>query len=414
MLELKVTHLRQEKLVENIADFEVMLVDTEVESLILERSLIKTHYPKYNILLKDGKEYPYIRIDTNHPWPRVQKVRKRKNDGAKYLGPYGNVSYLNTMLQIVHRIFPLVRCSEYEFKNAKRPCNYYHFKQCLAPCHLDIDKDAYKKTVDDVIEFLRGNNKSVRDGIEKKMMRAAQSEEYEVAAQYRDQVQALDNFIQKQAIAFEKIDQCDAIGIDTSGDKASIHVINVRDHIISGRDNFILDIPYEDNPESLLFEFILQYYENKFIPSTIYTSHALDEKDILAEAIRTSPGSTGSSKVKISSGHSKEENQLIAISLKNASYDLEQEKRRIKKASISLELIREEIPHLTNLHRVECIDISNMGGTAIVASCVCFIDGKAAKNFYRKYNIEDESESGPDDFGSMRQIVRRRFERART
>ena len=216
-------------------------------------------------------------------------------------------------------------------KNAKRPCNYYHFKQCLAPCHLDIDKDAYKKTVDDVIEFLRGNNKSVRDGIEKKMMRAAQSEEYEVAAQYRDQVQALDNFIQKQAIAFEKIDQCDAIGIDTSGDKASIHVINVRDHIISGRDNFILDIPYEDNPESLLFEFILQYYENKFIPSTIYTSHALDEKDILAEAIRTSPGSTGSSKVKISSGHSKEENQLIAISLKNASYDLEQEKRRIKK-----------------------------------------------------------------------------------
>ena len=113
-------------LVADISNFEVMLVDTEVESLILERSLIKTHYPKYNILLKDGKEFPYIKIDLNHPWPRVEKVRLRKADGATYLGPYGNVGYVNTMLRIVHKIFPIVKCSDYEFKNAKRPCNYFH------------------------------------------------------------------------------------------------------------------------------------------------------------------------------------------------------------------------------------------------------------------------------------------------
>lgn len=404
--------LKTQTLVENIKDFEVILVDTEVEALILERSLIKTHYPKYNILLKDGKEYPYIRIDQNHPWPRVEKVRQRKDDGATYLGPYGTVSYLNTMLQIVHRIFPIVRCGEYEFKNAKRPCNYYHFGQCLGPCVLPVKKEDYGKTIEDVIQFLKGNNREARDAISLKMQNASERMDYEVAAQYRDQVTAIDNFIQKQAIAFEKIKSADAIGAEISGERASVHVINVRDNIISNRDNFVLDVLPGEDPETLLFEFILQYYENKFVPETLYTSVPLEDKDILSKAIAESHEVNKTGKVRITSGTTKEENQLIAISVKNAKYDLEENLKKVKSAKVALDLVKEEVPDLTSLERIECIDISNMGGTAIVASCVCFIEGKPSKDHYRKYNLHDENKQGPDDFGSIRYVVRKRLERA--
>lgn len=404
--------IKTRKLVENIEDFEIILLDTEVESLLLERSLIKTHYPRYNILLKDGKEYPYIRIDLNHPWPRIRKVRQRKDDGAKYLGPYGTVAYLNTMLRLVHRIFPLVRCSDYEFKNAKRPCNYYHFKQCLGPCVLSVDRDLYKKTIDDALLFLSGKTAAVKEAINSKMLQASQAMEYEIAAQYRDQITALDNFIQKQSVAFENINNADAIGVKITGKKASVHVINVRESIISNRDNFILDVHFEEKNETLLFEFILQYYENRYLPEKILISHAISDRDVLAEAIKTNSHLNTTGKVRIATGHTREEKDLLNISNKNAAYSFEQANEKLKTQKISLEIVKTELAYPGRLNRIECIDISNMGGTAIVASCVCFIDGAPAKNFYRRYNISDESEHGPDDFGSIRYVLKRRLDRA--
>lgn len=408
-LNLNSREKRTLKLVSNIYSFEVILVETEVDALILERSLIKTYYPKYNVLLKDGKEYPFLRIDMNHPWPRLEKVRKRKKDGAIYLGPFGNVRYLNQVMSLAHKIFPLVRCSEHEFKNAKRPCNYYHFGQCLAPCTLEVDRAVYKQTMDDVISFIGGNNKEVIEKLQKKMEDASNRLSYELAAQYRDQLKALKNLIGKQSIIYRDLSECDAVSISHSEGICSVHIINVRGFMITNRDNFILEVPYEDDPEIMLFEFILQYYDQRYIPEKILTNIPIAEKGILAQAI-AGPGNLVPS---ITSGYTKEENEVIAISSKNSLFALKESKRKpIQNESISLDLIKDEIGYDGSLERIECIDISNLGGTAIVASCVCFSHGKPDKNNYRLYNITDSSENGADDFGSIRQVVSRRLKRA--
>ena len=286
------------------------------------------------------------------------------------------------------------------------------FNQCLAPCVLSVDPDAYSKTIEDTIDFLKGNNKKVREKIKSKMKIASSAEEFEIAARYRDQLEALENFIQKQAVAFENIENCDAVGIEIKSQKASIHIVQVRDHIITNRDNFLIESPYNEKANNLLFDFILQYYDLKYVPELILTSHPVEDKEVLAEAIKTTSELNASGKVKITTGYLKEEKDVIAISQKNAIYVLEEELRKEKSSSISLKLIKEEINLKNTLHRIECIDISNMGGTAIVASCVCFINGKPSKNHYRKYNIHDENNDGPDDFEAMRFVVKKRLERA--
>jgi len=430
------------KLVNVVNDFEVILVQTEVEALLLERTLIKTHDPKYNILLRDDKEYPYIRIGISDPWPRIYRVRKRKDDGALYLGPFGNVSLATSMIHLVFKIFPVIRCSEYEFQAAKRPCNYYHMGQCLGPCKLPVSRETYMATIDDVAEFLKGKTKDVAEKVKRRMMTAATHEEFELAARYRDQLFALEQLEEKQHVIFDGIVDADAISLVRKQGQVSFHVLMVRERHLVGRNSFVVEDFGESENDELMESFLLQYYEARRVPKIIWLEESLNDHDLVAAAIkRSSDLHLKKSKV---SHHSLSkslltkdkpdreiltsksqgspfsilvakrgvEQKLMDLARKNAEWALEEEFRKVTTQGISLKIVEDELGMELDLETLECIDISNIGGTAIVASCVRFNGGKPNKELYRLYNLADEA-SHSDDFTSIRKVVRRRLERAR-
>jgi len=408
---------KTKKLVKSIIDFEVILVQTEVEALLLERSLIKTHDPKYNILLRDDKEYPYIRIGVADPWARVSRVRKRKEDGAVYLGPFGNVSFASSMLQLVHKIFPIVRCSDHEFKNAKRPCNYYHMGLCLGPCSLPVSRETYMATIQDVVDFLKGKTSDVAENVKNRMLKAASLEEFELAARYRDQLFALQNLVEKQHVVFEGIVDADGISAVRAGGYVSFHVLMVRERYISGRDSFIVHDEGESEMSELIESFLLQYYEFRRIPKTVWIQEDCGDLDVICAALDRGKrkekriSQNQESKFSIIVAKRGPERKLIELAKKNAEWSLEENSRKAEPQRDILDLVSEEINLDIRLETIECIDISNMGGTAIVASCVRFQNGKPDKEMYRLYNLEDEAISS-DDFGSIKLVVRRRLERA--
>ena len=220
-------NLKTKALVSEIDDFEVIITKTEVEALLLERTMIKHHSPRYNVLLRDDKEFPIIRIDYNEDWPRIKKVRRAKDDGATYIGPFGHASALNTNIKTVQRIFPIVRCSEYEFKNAKRPCNYYHMKMCQAPCTKEVERDSYINIVKHAEQLLRGRNKEVKDTLVKEMEQASEAESYEKAATIRDQILALDAVRESQVAVTLNLEEADVIGFYHNKGVFTFHLLLV-------------------------------------------------------------------------------------------------------------------------------------------------------------------------------------------
>ncbi len=409
---------KTKKLVKTLIDFEVILVQTEVEALLLERTLIKTHDPKYNILLRDDKEYPYIRIGVSDPWPRVSRVRKRLEDGALYLGPFGNVSLASSMLQLVHKIFPIVRCSEHEFQTTKRPCNYYHMGLCLGPCKLPVERSTYMATIEDVSEFLRGHTSEVAAKVRSRMLSAASHEEFELAGRYRDQLFALENLAEKQHVVFDGIKDADAISAVRKSGFIAFHVLMVRDRHVTGRDSFVVSDQGESEISELLESFLLQYYEFRRLPADIFLEEDIGDLPVISAAVKVG-NKFGSSKdypgsevnFKISKSDRGASRKLLDIARKNAEWSLEEQSRKGEPAGDRLEMVAAETGLDYSFESLECIDISNIGGTAIVASCVRFQNGKPDKEMYRLYNIEDEALSS-DDFECIRRVVRRRLERA--
>lgn len=408
---------KTKKLVNTIEDFEIILVQTEVEALLLERTLIKTHDPKYNILLRDDKEYPYIRIGVSDPWPRVSRVRKRLEDGAIYLGPFGNVSLASSMLQLVYKIFPIVRCSDHEFQNAKRPCNYYHMGLCLGPCKLPVERATYMATIDDVSDFLRGRTADVAAKVKSRMITAASHEEFELAGRYRDQLFALENLNEKQHVVFDGIKDADAISSVRNAGSAAFHVLMVRDRHVTGRDSFVVSDQGDSELSELMESFLLQYYEFRRLPTEIFIEEDLGDLPVISAALKVGnkfkapKDSKAFAKFEISKPERGAPRKLLDIARKNAEWALEEKSRKGEAQGHSLEMVSMETGLDLALETLECIDISNMGGTAIVASCVRFLNGKPHKDMYRLYNIEDEA-LNPDDFECVRRVVRRRLERA--
>jgi excinuclease ABC subunit C len=409
---------KTKKLVKTIEDFEIILVETEVEALLLERTLIKTHDPKYNILLRDDKEYPYIRIGVSDPWPRVSRVRKRLEDGAVYLGPFGNVSLASSMLQLVYKIFPIVRCSDHEFQNAKRPCNYYHMGLCLGPCKLPVERSTYMATIEDVSDFLRGRTSDVAAKVKTRMLTAASHEEFELAGRYRDQLFALENLAEKQHVVFDGIKDADAISAVRSQGYAAFHVLMVRDRHVTGRDSFVVSDQGDSESSELMESFLLQYYEFRRLPTEIFIEEDMGDLPVVSAALKVGNKfkppkdlKVSDTKFEISKPERGAPRKLLDIARKNAEWALEEQSRKGESKGHSLEMVAMETGLDLALETLECIDISNMGGTAIVASCVRFQNGKPHKEMYRLYNIEDEA-LNPDDFECIRRVVRRRLERA--
>ncbi|MCX6118737.1 MAG: excinuclease ABC subunit UvrC [Proteobacteria bacterium] len=407
------------KLVKSICDFEIIIVNNEVEALLLERTLIKHHQPHFNILLRDDKEYPYVRIHFGDEWPRLDIVRRRTDDGAEYFGPFSASGSLRQGLDAVNKVFPLIRCTPWEFKHAKRVCTYFHMKMCLGPCVNPIEKQTYHSMLRDAIDLISGKNIEVMEKISKKMQNASNLQQFELAAQFRDQLKAIGQLKEKQAMMLDPTIDADVIGWKYVKNKVYASVLMIRYGKVMGHQNYILNnegIEFDEGiaPESLsvtqnedLTQFLLQYYDNRDVPSLIAINQVISDPTYLSQAIAGDHDRA----ITICSVDTLAKDPWYAlrdIVNRNIDYQLAEHERSVERSHSALEAVRITLGLTSLPNRIECIDISNLQGTAIVASNVCFVNGKPEKSLYRIYNIETVTE-GPDDFKSIYEVVRRRI-----
>lgn len=395
---------KTQALTREIASFDVILTSTEAEALLLERSMIRHHQPHFNILLRDDKEYPYVRVNFQEDWPRIEKVRRRKDDGADYIGPFSQSSFLSISLKTISRVFPLIRCTPHEFAQAKRPCNYYHMKMCLAPCTLPVSSEQYKDMIRSALRLFKGQHRELQKELELKMQDASEHQRYELAASLRDQISALKVLNEKQSVIIRDLDEGDAIGIVQKEEWASIQVLMIREGQLLGSESFMISTPIQTEKETLS-SFLFQYYENRLLPKELLLPFALED----IEAILANLGTEDQKKrCRWSVPERGNKADLIKLAHKNAQYSWDEQSLAKKQQRVDLSLIKNFLNLKVEPNRSECIDISNIQGTAIVGSNICFIQGKPRKDLYRIYSIRSVTD-GPDDFGSIREVVRRRL-----
>lgn len=439
---------KTQALVARIVDFEIIVTANEHESLVLENNLIKFHKPQYNILLRDDKTFPFLRLDPSEAWPRVTRTRRRKNDGAHYFGPYTSGSDLAHLTRVIDRFFMLVKCPPSVFRAAKRPCNYYHIKQCLGPCALEVDKQVYAANVKTVVGVLNGKTHDLVVDLEKRMMDAAETMRFELAAQLRDQIRALGNLgAQKQSVHLDSDINADFIGVHWQKSAACFYVSKMREGKLLSGDNFVVermaDIPVEAHDSEQLsqeidwqaqvFEsFLCQYYMRNERPDHVVSLGAhdivTDEKwDLLEMFLDLHTDSCGTIRkfylVKNITAKSGESPLLgrkgVAKKFRTLCESAnETAKERFKDWMRTSESARdgvEKLAQFLNMESlpvwIECFDISTFQGTETVASQVVFRDGKPARGEYRRYVIREVQ--GQDDFGSLREVMRRRFKEER-
>lgn len=401
-------------MVDNIEDFDIILCDTELEALILECNLIKKYRPYYNILLKDDKQYPYIRIDMKQDYPRVELVRRIEKDNARYFGPYIGATVVRDVLEVLHNSFPLRTC-RHDFAFGRpvggrhRPCIRAQMGLCLAPCTGNVMPGQYQQMLDEIIAFLNGKHEDVVDSLRKKMAEASKNWEFEKAAMYRDRIVAMEQVLQKQkALAVAGGDQ-DVIAAASDGVDVVVEVIFMREGKILGNDHFIMQRAEAQEEESLEM-FLLQYYDAApYIPKEIILGEEVGDAGVMEKLLSEKKGS----KVRITVPKRGEKVRLVEMARKNAT-DLASKRREqfIKQKNRTVGACK-ELAQALGLdfvpRRIEGFDISNTQGTLSVASMVVAIDGQPAKSQYRHYRIK--TVVGANDFASMAEVVGRRFTR---
>ena len=399
-------------MVKNIDRFEYIITDSELEALILECNLIKKYKPKYNVLLRDDKTYPYIKVTTNEDFPRVLKVRKVLKDKAKYFGPYTNTTAVNDTLDIIKSIYPIRTCNidiEKAIKTNMRPCLNLHIKRCVGPCTGSITKEEYNKMIEEILLFLSGKEEKLINILKEKMSKCAMDFNFEEAAVYRDKIKSLEDMMEKQKIDSSTSDlNQDIIAMARAHDEACVQVFFVRNGKIVGREHFILEGVMDSTRESILGSFVKQFYmEQEYIPKEIIIEDEIEDSFILEEWLSAKKGQ----KVIIRVPQKGEKKSLIEMVRKNAIEYLEKfsdiNKRKYEKSIGALE----ELKQILNLEsipkRIESFDISNIQGVDSIGSMVVFTNGKKDKKEYRRYKIK--TVIGPNDYDSMAEIVERRL-----
>ncbi len=395
---------KTEKLKNSVHSFSVMIVSSEEEALLLERNAIKEYKPKFNILLRDDKEFPYLEIDYKEPWPRLRKVRRKKNKEHLYFGPFTQGTALTSVLHNIYEIFPLIRCTQFEFERRKKPCHYYHMKKCLAPCVLDVKQRDYKNIIDSVISTLEGNDKNLLVQLTEKMQEAAEKESYELAASYRDQIEAFRMLKKRQNITNMKEDSCDVITLVTKEDVCCFNILLIRNNKLISQEFYLLEDNVLDEEETLR-DFLLEYYSKIETPKKIYLPFDLSSLKEVAEFL----GKNEALFKKPQKGNSK---KILDLSRENAFHHLEEFFNKKSFSKHNLEEIKQVLKLKKLPKTIECLDISNLGEKATVGSLVCFKDLKASKDDYKIYHIRSHRDK-PDDFESIREVIRRRLERAK-
>ena len=387
---------KTEALVSEIVDFEFIVTESNIEALLLEINLIKENKPKYNIMLKDDKSYPFIKI-TNERYPRLIITRQVKKDGGLYFGPYPDVGAANEIKRLLDRIFPFRKCTN----PPSKVCFYYHIGQCMAHTICKKDEAYFKSMAQEVSDFLKGQDDKIIDDLKSKMTVAAQSMEFERAAEYRDLIQAIGTLRTKQRVMAKDLQNRDVFGYYVDKGWMCVQVFFVRQGKLIERD--INLFPYYNDPDEDFLTYVGQFYQEK---SHLVPNEVLIPQDIDEEAVKALVDT------KIVKPQRGEKKQLVNLAIKNARVSLEQKFNLLEKSVEKTQGAIENLGHLLQIPtpvRIESFDNSNIMGTSPVSAMVVFVNGKPSKKDYRKYKIK--TVVGPDDYASMREVIRRRYGR---
>ena len=399
--------LRKKQMVQNIARFEYIITDSELEALVLECNLIKEHMPKYNTMLRDDKSYPYIRVTVNEAFPRVQFAFRMKKDNARYFGPYTGA--VGDNVDLINKIYRLRTCNKNLPKDIgkDRPCLKYHIHMCDAPCQGYISREDYGKRVSEALAFLNGDYEPVLKMLEEKMQEASQNLEFEKAVEYRDLLSNVKHIAQKQKITNTDGEDRDIIAMAGDDTDAVVSVFFVRNGKLLGRDHFHVRIGAERERRQVLSHFVEQFYSGTpYIPREIMLQTEIDNEQILQEWLSKKRGH----KVSFVIPRKGMKNKLVELAWKNALMVLEQDKEKIKREegrTIGAVRELEELLGMKDLNRMEAYDISNINGFETVGSMIVYEKGKPKRSDYRKFKLR--TVAGPDDYGAMYEVLTRRF-----
>ena len=398
-----------EKMVTQIARFEYIVTDSELEALVLENNLIKEHNPKYNTLLKDDKTYPYIKVTVGEAYPRVQFSRLMKKDKSKYFGPFTSAAAVKDTIELLNKLFKLRTCNRVLPRDCglERSCLNYHIGQCMAPCQDYVSREEYRAHVDKALEFLNGNYNMILNDLQKKMEEAAEALEFEEAARYRDLFNSVKQVSQKQKITDSDGEDKDIIALDKDGSDAVVQVFFVRSGKLIGREHFYMTHVEDSDKAQILLDFVKQFYAGTpFVPRELILQKEIDDIPVLEEWLTARRGA----RVYIRVPRKGQKEKLVELAQRNAELVLSQDKERIKREEgRTIGAVKEIAGKLAlpGLERIEAYDISNISGFQSVGSMIVYEKGKPKRSDYRKFRIK--SVQGPNDYASMEEVLTRRF-----
>lgn len=399
-------------MVSHISYFEYIITDSELEALVLECNLIKKHRPKYNILLKDDKHYPFLKVSMQEDYPRISVARKVQNDGARYFGPYMGINTINNTLEIIGKIFnpPTCRKKFPDDIGKGRPCLNYHIKNCFAPCTGNVSREEYRSVFEQICKFLDGSHEELKTALEKEMQEASKNLEFEKAAMLRDKLKSIQKLDEKQKIFnADKGDDKDIAAVAAEGDMAFVEIFFVRSGRVTGREAYeIKDVGGLSEAE-ILGDFIKQFYTDRsFIPPELITEYPIEDAPLLESLLRQKRSGRFSITVPVRG----EKVKLIELVKKNAQLEIDNYKiRKIRENKNNIpDLLRKSLSLEKLPVRVECYDISNISGAESVGVMVVFKNGKKSPSLYRNFRIK--TVEGADDYASTSEIIYRRIRRA--
>ena len=398
-----------DRMVEQIARFEYIVTDSELEALILENNLIKEHSPKYNTMLKDDKTYPYIKVTLGEEYPRILFSREIKKDRSKYFGPYTSAAAVKDTIDLMNKLYQLRTCNRKLPRDIglERPCLNYHIKQCLAPCQEYISKEDYRERVEQALDFLNGNYKPILKELEEKMQGASEQLAFEEAVRYRDLYNSVKSVAQKQKITDSDGEDKDIIALAKDESDAVVQVFFIRDGKLIGREHFYMMRVAGYDRAQILLDFVKQFYAGTpYIPKELMLQEEIADIEILEKWLSTRKGN----RVYLRVPKKGTKERLVELAAQNAQLVLSQDKERIKREEgRTIGAVREiaKLLELESIQRMEAFDISNISGFANVGSMVVYEKGKPKRSDYRKFKIQ--SVSGPDDYACMKEVLTRRF-----
>ncbi len=398
-----------DKMVTQIARFEYIITDSELEALVLENNLIKEYSPRYNTMLKDDKTYPYIKVTLGDAYPRVMLSREMKKDKSRYFGPFTSAAAVKDTIDLINKLYMLRTCNRNLPKEAgkDRPCLNHHIKQCMAPCQGSISQEEYREEVGHALDFLSGNFSPVLKELERKMKEASENLEFEEAIKYRDLFNSVKQVSQKQKITDSGGEDKDIIALALDENDAVVQVFFIRDGKLIGREHFYMTHVSGNKKEQVLLDFVKQFYAGTpFIPKELMIQEEIEDIEVLEKWLSARKGSRVY--IRVPKKGSKE--KLVELAAKNAALVLSQDKEKIKREEGRTIGAVKEIAALIGvegIHRMEAYDISNISGFANVGSMVVYEKGKPKRSDYRKFKIK--TVSGPDDYACMKEVLTRRF-----